>query len=131
MSFSWLKYSVLTHKFFTFTEGAITAKLLLGVSQGAPSSKKTPALSPFITFSFGKPCFEPILSQSFQDQAECPGTEFLEEWERRKQQEVCPLRIRSIILPHPQHQVEVANVSHSVLPGLSFVFHRAFLISTV
>lgn len=63
VGFSWLRYSVLTSKFFTFTEGGTTAKLLLGVSQGAPSSKENDALSTSITFSHGKPCFEPTFKR--------------------------------------------------------------------
>ena len=86
VGFFWLGYSVLVPKFFTITEGATTTKLLLGVSQGAPSCRKMPALTPSISCPLENHVLSLFLigvrdgfipSQSFQGQTHCPRHRFL------------------------------------------------------
>lgn len=81
VGFSWLRYSVLTLKFFTFTERATTAKLLLGVSQALPVARRLlfwalPSHFPLVNHALNLFLRERrdglILSQSFQGQADCP-----------------------------------------------------------
>lgn len=77
-----------------------------------------------------------ILSQSFQGQADCPRHRVLRRMgEKEAATRSMPSASAALSCPTPSISrgwgSEVANVSHSVLPGLSFVLHKAFLISTV